>query len=390
MQTHPCSAKPRLMFVVTEDWYFCSHRLPLAKAAIDAGFDVSVATRVQRHGEAIKGSGVRLIPTCLRRSGRNPITESRAIAELRSLYAAERPDIVHHVAAKPVLYGSLAAKLAGVPNVVNAMAGLGFIFSSQGLRASLMRRFLSSAYSWALRGPTVTPVFQNQDDISLFEGLGILPPGKARLIKSSGVDLQRFRAKPEPSLGPGQSPVIILPSRLLWDKGVGEFVEASRIIKERGIRARFILIGDPDAENPACVPVPILSAWRDEALVEWQRWREDMPTAFADCHIVCLPSYREGLPKVLLEAAACTRPIVTTDVPGCREIVRHEENGLLVPSRDPQALADALQTLICSPQARQRFGSRGREIAAEFSLERVIDQTLGLYQEILARDRQTA
>ncbi|MBI4676091.1 MAG: glycosyltransferase family 4 protein [Elusimicrobia bacterium] len=374
----------RLLYLVTEDWYFCSHRLPLAQAALQRGFEVAVATRVGRHEDTIRRAGIRVIPIGLRRSGLNPFKEATAAAELCRLYAAERPDIVHHVAAKPVLYGSLAARRARVPAVVNAMAGLGFAFISRGCKAAALKALLSRAYRWAMSGKNTMTIFQNEDDIKLFMDLGIIEPGNARLIRGSGVDLDEFPAVPEPRVQPDKGPVVLLASRLLWDKGVGEFIDAARKLRASGVKARFVLAGDSDPDNPASIPREAIARWRDQGLVDWRGWRDDMPETFAHCHVVCLPSYREGLPKVLLEAAASSRPIVATDVPGCREIVRHEENGLLVAPRDPGALAAALSRLIRNHEERERFGRRGREIAqAQFSVERVIEQTLDLYEELL-------
>lgn len=372
--------KPHLLFLVTEDWYFCSHRLPLAVAAKNAGFEVSVATRVTDHGKLIEEAGLRLIPLRLSRRSKHPLKEARLIADLVRIYRRERPDIVHQVAMKPVIYGSLAAHLTGVRGVVNALAGLGFLFTSDKPSARLLRPMVETAFRWLLNRPNCRTILQNPDDMHLLTHDKVLEAERIRLIRGSGVDLAKFTTSPEPE-GP---PLVVLPARMLWDKGVGEFVETARQLHGEGTQARFVLVGHSDTENPSAIPEAQLQDWQRSGLIEWWGHRGDMHQVFRKCHIVCLPSYREGLPKALLEAAASGRPIVTTDVPGCREVVRHDDNGLRVPRGDSSALASALRRLIGDAVLRRTLGARGRARAeAEFSLNSVIDQTLTLYREML-------
>lgn len=372
---------PRILFLVTEDWYFCSHRLELARAARAAGFAVTVVTRVQAHADVIQREGFKLVPIALERRGSNPLKELKAIMQLARIYRSEQPDIVHHVALKPVLYGSVAARLAGVPHMVNALAGLGFVFSSERPLARLLRPLVKAAFRLLLNRRDSRVILQNRDDLALLTGSGVLAPGRVVVIRGSGVDLERYAPLPE---APG-IPVVLLASRMLWDKGVGEFVEAARRLREGGVAARFVLVGEPDEGNPAAVPEARLLEWKQAGIVEWWGRRDDMPEVLAQSHIVCLPSYREGLPKVLLEAAACGRPIVASDVPGCREIVRHEENGLLVAVRDPAALADALRRLIGDADMRRRMGRSGRAmVEADFSVQRVVRETLDVYGGLLS------
>ncbi len=373
------AAHPRLLFLVTEDWYFCSHRLPLACAARDAGFDVAVATRVTAHGERIRAAGLRLIPLRLRRSGRNPWRELMAIAEITRLYRAEKPDIVHHVALKPVLYGSLAARIAAIPSVVNALAGMGYVFTSGKLSARLLRPLVTLAFRLLLKRGRI--ILQNPDDRAALLKAGVALPEQITLIRGSGVDTAHFTPVPEPDAA---VPLVVLPARMLWDKGVGEFVAAAHMLRDEGLAARFMLAGERDPDNPAAIPAAQLEIWRAAGIVEWSGRQEDMARLLAQSHIVCLPSYREGLPKALLEAAASGRAIVATDVPGCREAVRHGVNGLLVPARDAAALADALRRLILDPALRREFGQRGRARAEkEFSVEKITAETLALYRELL-------
>jgi glycosyltransferase involved in cell wall biosynthesis len=376
--------QPRLLFVVAEDWYFCSHRLHIALAARDAGFDVVVATRVRAEGgdaARITAAGLRLHPIGMSRGRLNPWRELLSVLELLRVYRRERPDLVHHVAVKPVIYGSLAARLAGVPRVVNALAGLGFLFSSISLKARLLRPLATLAYRLLLGGPKQVLILQNADDRELFVRRGLVSAAATRLIRGSGVDTDRYAPRPEPD-GP---PLVALPARLLRDKGVAEFVAAARLLKTGGVAARFALIGDVDPENPASIGREQLAAWQAEGVVEVWGHRDDMPEVLAGCALVCLPSYREGLPKILLEAASCGRAIVATDVPGCREIVVDGDNGLLVPPRDAPALAAALATLLGDPALRRSMGERGRQrVLAEFAAERVAAATLAVYRELLA------
>ena len=248
----------------------------------------------------------------------------------------------------------------------------------------LLRWLIKGFYRRALRGTQV--IFQNPDDQELFSRNGLVNRKQVTLIPSSGVDIEKFSPSPEPA----GEPLVILPARMLWAKGVNEFVLAAGILRLAGVQARFALIGDTDPGNPEAVPVDQLEKWRKEGIIEWWGWQEDMPMLYRQAHIVCLPSYyREGTPKSLIESAACGRPIVTTDRPGCREVVRHQQNGLLVPVRDSRALAEALKTLIGDAALRKRMGKKGRELAvAEFSLERVIGQTIVVYEKALSGGRK--
>ncbi len=366
----------KLLFVVTEDWYFVSHRLPLAVAARAAGFEVTVATRVGAHGETIRAAGIRLIPFSLSRRGGNPLRE---VAALVHLYRREWPDIVHHVALKPVLYGALAARLACVPAQVNAVAGLGWLFTSAKGMTRIIRPAVRRTLAWLLNARGSLTIVQNPDDRDLLIR-SHLSETRLRLIRGAGVDTTTFHPVPEPS----GTVCIVLVARMLWDKGVGDFVEAAHLLTQAGINARFVLVGEPDPGNPASIPESTLRAWHGQNGVEWWGRREDMPAVLHAAHIACLPSfYGEGLPKSLLEAAACSLPIVTTDAPGCREIVRDGDNGFLVPVRDAQALAAALRSLIENPVLRAEMGLRSREIVlAEFSREQVIAETLAVYREL--------
>ena len=369
---------PRLLYLVTEDWYFWSHRLPIARAARDAGYEVLVATRLDRHAELIAAEGFKLVSLKLRRSSRNPLREIGSILEIAHVYRREQPDVVHHVALKPVLYGSLAALLTRVPVVINALAGLGFVFSSDALIAALLRLPVRLAFRILLRANRAVLILQNPDDKLMFEKQGLMPANRIKLIRGSGVDVERFPQTPEPA----GRPIVMVASRMLWDKGVGEFVEAAKLLINSGIRATFVLVGDGDPENPATIPDDRLRSWVQEGVVEWWGRRDDMAAVLSQASVVCLPSYREGLPKVLLEAASCGRALVATDVPGCREIVLHGQNGMLVPLKDARALARAIEALLGDPALRKAMGNRGRKLVVEqFSSAFVARQTMNVYAE---------
>lgn len=374
------SRKPRLLFVVNADWVFLYFRLPLARAARDAGFEIVVAAADTGKSGQILREGFDFVPIPLSRRGMNPLREPRSVVFLRGLYRRLRPDLIQHVTIKPVLYGSLATRLLGRDiAVVNIISGLGYAFSSA-KRAHVIRPLVKALYRLALRRPRSRTIFQNPDDLETFVDMRLVRREQAVLILGSGVDCTRFRAAPEPE----GKPIVMLPSRMLWDKGVKEYVEAARHIRQAGERARFVLVGGADPGNPMGIPVEQLEAWVREGIVEWWEHCDDMPQVLSSANLIVLPSYREGLPKVLLEAAASARAIVATDVPGCREIVRHGANGLLVLPRDSTALARAVRTLLESPEQRERFGEVGRQIAVtEFAEEIVVEQTLDLYRKLL-------
>ena len=372
------TSRSKILFFVTEDWFVCSHWLPLIIGAKDAGFEVVVVTRTNRHEEMILRHGARVIPFEISRRGSNPLREFLTVLRLARIYRKEQPDIVHHVAMKPMLYGSLVSLLMRVPHTVNWVAGMGWLFASNKRRAKILQIAVRKMLGLLLRGTSV--IVENKDDQAIISDLGVADQ-HIHLVCGAGVDTLVYAPSPEPD----GVPLVVLPARMLWDKGVEEFVDAARQLRQRGMEARFVLVGEPDAENPASVPERQLAAWQNEGAVEWWGRREDMPRVYAQSHIVCLPSYREGLPKTLLEAASCARPVVTTNVPGCRDVVRDGDNGFVVEARNATALANALARLLADPELRQRMGQRGRErVLNEFSQERIVGQVLALYRGVLS------
>ena len=374
----------KILYLVTEDWYFCAHWISLALAAQAAGHEVVIATRTQEQGDRIRAAGLRLIPIKMRRRSLSPRREFGAILELIRVYRRERPDVVHHVAMKPMIYGSIAAAVARIPVTINAVTGLGFVFTSDRLKARLLRPLIVAAFRMLLVGRGRAVIVQNSDDQGLLRRF--LSTEDVHLIRGVGVDLAVFFPADKEGSISDDAPLVILPARMLWDKGVGEFVEAARILIQRGVRARMVLVGGQDQENPSSISIKQLEQWREEDLVAWWGYQEGMPDIYRQADIVCLPSYREGLPTVLLEAAACGCPLITTDVPGCREVVQHRHNGLLVPARDAEQLAQAVAELVADPGFATRLGQAGlNDVRASYSRDAVNETTLSVYQKILMR-----
>jgi glycosyltransferase involved in cell wall biosynthesis len=369
----------RLLYLFNDAGFFLSHRLPVARGAVAAGYEVHVATPGGPATGDVEALGFPHHPIALTRRGVHPALELRALVRLAALSRRLRPALVEHATIKPVLYGGLASRLAGSPPSVMWMTGLGFIFIATGRRAAAARATLAAGYRVALGSARTRVIFENPDDRDLFISDRLVAAGRARLIRGAGVDMEQFRPSAEE---PGV-PVVAFVARMLRDKGLAEFVAAAKALRGGGVRARFVLVGGADPGNPAGVSEGELRAWQEEGAVEWWGHQRDMPGIFRRAHLVCLPSYREGLPKALVEAAAAGRAIVATDVPGCREVVRHEWNGLLVPPRDAVPLAAALGRLIADPAERSRMAARGRAWVQErFSVAHVVRETLAVYDEL--------
>ncbi|MEA9990739.1 glycosyltransferase family 4 protein [Pseudomonas sp. RTS1] len=369
----------RLLFIVNDPGFFLSHRLAVAKGAQMAGYQVHVACMDGPAVSTILREGFEFHALPLSRSGRNPAAELGLMFSIWKLLWRLKPDILHLVTIKPVLYGGVAARFAPVKGVVTAISGLGFVFLSKGLRASVTRKVVSLFYRIALGKRNLRSIFQNPDDRDLLLSFGGLTESKVAMIRGSGVDLSLYAAVPEPE----GLPIVCLAARLLRDKGVLEYVNAVKILAGRGVQARFQLIGDVDPENPATVTLEELQEWRDEGMIELLGYRDDIANLFAAANIVVLPSYREGLPKVLVEAAACGRAVITTDVPGCRDAIDPDITGVLVPVRDALALANQLQILIEDPILRHRMGAAGRELAVRaFAIEKIVEQHLDVYKQL--------
>ena len=371
--------RPRLLFLVTEDWYFLSHRLPMARAAREAGFEVHVAARVRDGRARIEAEGFVLHALPWRRADFG-IGLPSAVAAVRSLYARLDPDLIHHVALKPALLGSIAALGLGPRPIVNGIAGLGFLYSSERLPARSLRRPFGAVLARLMNRPLSCALVQNPDDRAALIRIGV-HPDRIELIPGSGVDTEALTPLPEPE-GPF---TMALVARMLEAKGVREAVEAQRLLRARGLDVNLLLAGAPDPENPGTIHESELEGWRNIPGLRWLGHVADIRAVWAAAHVAVLPStYGEGLPKSLLEAAACGRPIVATDLPGCREIARADVNAIRVPPRDPEALARAVETLMGQPELRRRFGAASRRLAVEeFSAARIGAETAALYGRML-------
>jgi glycosyltransferase involved in cell wall biosynthesis len=370
---------PRLLYLVSEDWYFLSHRLPMARAARAAGFEVHVATRVADGAGAIAAERFTLHPLHWRRGSTNPRDFVAAVREVRKLYRTLAPDLVHQVAFWPSVVGSLAATGLGVRRL-SALAGMGFAFTSHSPKARMVRSLLRPFLRRLLDGPGAGVLVQNPDDGDAMRALGI-PPQRIFLIAGSGVDTESIAVLPEPP------PPITMAfvGRLLDDKGLRALVAAQKLLVARGETVRLLIAGDVDPANPASIPKPEIESWREIPGVEILGQVPDIGAVWARAHVAVLPSRREGLPKSLLEAAAFGRPIVATDVTGCREIARAGVNALLVPVDDAAAIAEAVRQLAHDPALRARFAAAGRALAErEFSSARVGAEIVKLYRAMLS------
>jgi len=372
----------RLFFMFTEDWAFASLFLDRAVAAKNAGYEVAVHVRCSEHRAVIEQAGLQVIPHNISRSGLNPLMELVSVLRLIKALRSFRPDVIHLIALKPIVLGSLASVFYPKVKIVNAPVGMGYLFASNDVRARLARPIVKLVLKSTLGRKRSMTIIENSDDrASLVEG-GFLHSNQIVLIRGTGVNLEVFRPTAEP-VGPK---IVVLIARMLRDKGVFEFVESARIIKRTHPTTSFWLIGDADPGNPASLTTQQLQAWNDEGIMTWLGYRTDVADLLTKIHVVCLPSYREGFGKVFVEAGAALRAVVATDVPGCREAVEHQVNGLLVEPKNSDALARALIEVLDNDELRLRLAKEGRRRAEfEFSSATVNAQTLALYQQVLGQ-----
>ena len=368
-----------IIFVVNAPEFFLSHRLPVALAALKAGFQVHVATSDGPEVRSIQSMGFTHHVVPFTRSGQNPLNELGTLLCLVKLFRRVKPILVHLITIKPVLYGGIAARLAGINSVVSAVSGLGTVFLANSVVARFRRGLVILLYRAAFKQKRLAVIFQNPDDRNVLLGSKALKYDQARMIRGSGVQPEEYPCLPQPS---GKT-VVVMAARLLRDKGVLEFVEAARLLQDRGVDVEMRLIGSPDPGNPTSVMQQELEHWKNDGLVKLLGFRKDIAVQYAEANIVCLPSYREGLPKSLVEAAACGRAVVTTDVPGCRDAIIPDITGLLVPVRDASTLADAIQKLIEDPALQCSMGRAGRALAEEaFAIEKIVEQHMEIYREL--------
>jgi glycosyltransferase involved in cell wall biosynthesis len=373
----------KILLIANTDWYLYRFRLSLARFLRDQGMDVVLTSPSGPFVQELEADGFRWLAWNVGRQSINPLREVKAIWDLLRIVREENPNLIHLHTIKPVLYGSLVAYLAHIPAVVRSITGRGYVFLGNDTRTFWLRPLVKSLYRFAMRSGAT--LFENQADRRYFISEKLVVFENTHLIEGVGVDTDYYQPLSEPK-GSDKTPVVLMATRMLWDKGVGTLVDAARLLLQK-VDVRIVLVGEPDPGNPASIDVKTLNQWVDEGTVEWWGWQTDMRSAFAACHVVTLPSFGEGIPTVLLEAAACGRPIVATDVPGCRDVVRDGVNGLLVPPKDPQALAAALITLLRSDSLRSKMGMAGRRLILErFSNQQVHTNTLAVYRQLLSRN----
>lgn len=375
----------KILFLANDADIFISHRLPVAQAALKQGCEVIlVAPKNDVAKIFVEGKGVAFYPINLSRKGTNPLFELKTIYELYRLYKKIKPDLVHHVTIKPVLYGSIVSKMTGVKATINAITGMGYVFCNEDKKAKVIRFFVKKLYRFGLSGDSTRVIFQNPENLQIFLNQKLVQKENAVLIKGSGVNLEEFT--PANSNARNDNNVkIVLASRMLWDKGVGDFVGAAKLLKEKYSNVEFVLAGDCDYGNPSFIPKEQLVSWDKEGVVKWIGKSTNMPQTFSNCDIVCLPSRHEGVPKVLLEAAAAGLPIVASDIPGCKEVVKHGKNGFLVKNEDIKGLVGAFEALINDKELRHKMGAKGRQIAEkEFSVNKVVKETIRVYEDALS------
>jgi len=377
----------KILYVVNEASFFLSHRLGLAQEAQRRGARVGLICGSDTGEHLCAAQGIEVYPVPLSRSGGNPFAELRSFGRLYQLYRRLKPDLVHHVTIKPVVYGTLAARWAGVGSVVNAVPGLGYVFTRKGIRARLRRFLVKTLYRFSLDHPNMRVIFQNQQDLQAFLSTGVVQREQGVIIRGSGVDLDEFPATAEPVT---DDIVFVLVGRMLRDKGVEEFVDAARRLRGKYPHWSFWLVGDVDPGNPASLSIDELMAWDDAGVVDWLGYRDDVAQLLQLSHVLVLPSYyREGLPKILLEAAASQRAIIASRVAGCLEVVTDGVTGLLVEPRDVEDLASQMVRIGNDALLRERLGRAAHSrVAAVFRVEDVVNDTFFVYQELLSLPSQ--
>lgn len=380
----------KIILFANTDWYLYNFRLPLARALEAQGHKVLLISPFGEYCGRIAAAGFQWMPIAMDRRSINPFYEILALIRLALLYRHERPDIVHHFTVKCVIYGAVAAAITRIPARINAVAGLGYVFSNNSIKARMLRPLVRGLMRWSLNNARSRLILQNPDDVKAFTQAAIVDSSRVHLIRSSGVDTLKFQPKGEIYIS-AQPTKVLLAARLLWDKGIDEYVQAARKLHSAGLPIRFLLAGAPDHGNPASVRQDEIDTWVKEGVIEALGHVDDMRGQLAKTDIMVLPSYYgEGVPRSLIEAAACGLPIVTTDSPGCREVVTDGVNGFLIPTRNSDALARAIERLHENPILRRELGENGRQIIlTDFDERIVIAKTLAVYEEHLSGLKQS-
>jgi len=374
----------RIVFFANTDWYLYNFRLSTARHLQAQGAEVVMVSPPGEFGARFAQHGIRWETLPMDRASLNPLREAVTIHHLTRLLRRERPQLIHNFTVKCAVYGALAARLSNVPAVVNAVAGMGYVYASNTLKARVLRPVVSTLMRSTLGHGHSRVILQNPDDAAALTESKLVPADRIRIIRSSGVNIDRFRPVSHTGDGPLR---VLLAARLLREKGVGEFVDASRMLRERGRKVQFLLAGTPDPGNPSSYGKHEIDQWHQQGLVDWLGHVDDMPALMRTVHVMALPSYyREGVPRCLIEGAASGLCLITTDLPGCREVVTaHGIDGLQVPPRDAPSLAALLMQLDDDRGLVKQLGTQARERAERHFDERlVIDRTLEVYAELLA------
>lgn len=370
----------KLLFFVADDWYFSSHRLDLAVQAKKNKFDVSLLARVNNHKEKIEQHGINVIPlNFMSRGYLKPFRDLRALNEARKKIIHESPDLLHLVAMKPILFGALIAKFYKIPFVCS-FGGFGIVFSSKSLKMKILSFIMATVFKVLLSNERCHVIVQNSSDYEIVLQRLKLKENKVSLLGGVGVDINKFKIEEIPT----EQVIVMLAARMLKSKGVNEFAFSARRLRKKYPHVRFVLVGGVDPENPDTMDERVLEGWNTDGIVEWWGHREEMQSVLSQASIVCLPTYYgEGKPKILLEALATGRPIVTTNIPGCADLVVDGKNGILVEPKNIDALSSALELLICSPKKWQEIGAFGRKIAEKYyDSERVTLETVSIYSRL--------
>jgi len=380
LQSQDSALASKVLLVANTGWYLYNFRLSFAADLAREGYEVVLVCPKDEYSEDLTNAGYRLIFWELDRQIAPLWYELLTVYRLQKIYRREKPALVNHFTLKTVIYGSLAARIAGVPRVVNSITGRGYVFQAPDFKAVLLRLLIDPIFRLVYHKLNAATTFENESDLEFFIGGGLVPNRNIHLVKGVGVDVNWFNYSPEE---PAEQPIIVFPGRFLWAKGVGTLIEAARILKSR-LPVRIVLVGKPDPGNPETIPLETIHSWVDQGLVEWWGWQADMRAVYHKSHIIVLPSMGEGLSKALLEALSCGRPIVATDVPGCRELVIPGVTGYLLPINDPQAIADKLERLCRNPELRTQMGLAGRRLAEEeFVDSKINQQILEIYHSLL-------
>ena len=367
----------KILFIVNVDWFFISHRLPIALAAIKQGYEVHVACGITDKKTMLESLGLAVHPLTLSRSGTGVFSEFKTLKQLFTIIKLVEPDITHSITIKPVLYGNIISRLLRVPTRVASISGLGYVFIASGIKAKFFRVFIALLYRSAL-SDAKTVIFQNSSDRDVLKKLGAIKTEQELFIRGSGVDLSLYPVFPEPK----DKLVVMLVARLLIDKGVYEFVKAAEIIKAQVDNVRMVLVGSTDPGNPNSVTMQKIKSWVDADIIEYWGHSSEVATTMSKSNVIVLPSYREGLPKVLIEAAACGRAVVTTDVPGCRDAIEPNETGLLVDVKSASSLASGVLSLISNDNLRYKFAKNARKLAErDFNINDVVSMHLSIYSK---------